>query len=596
MTMTDTTSSQCDVQVDGAPLEPTVFGRLVSAEVDSSIFAPARFRLVFRATPAEVLEPAKLQLATDVVISVSSGGVPTPLITAEVTAVEVDYAPDGALTVVRGMDKSHRMMRGTRTRAYPEMLASEVVAKLLAGAGLRAGRLVPTAHVYEWLSQANVSDWVFVQQLAALENRVAYADAEGLFNFVPITDPRTGPPPVLDAFERPRGNQLAMGDNLVRLRACVTSAEQVPEVTVLGYDPATAEPVVAPSPGKPSTSMSVDPGTLPAVVAGEFAATAFVDVSRPFDSEATANNRAGAIAARIAGALGEMEGECLGNPALHAGEAISVGLAGLPFDGQYVLSSARHVFAPESGGYTTWFTVGGLEDRSLLALGSGGAHAAAARPSIGGLVIGKVSDNVDEQELGRVKVTFPWLSPEYVSSWARTVQIGASKEGAGFVWVPEVGDEVLVGFDRGEVDHPYVLGNLYNGVFKPEPAPQVGGGAVASRRITSRARHTVQFDDGPEAMGITITTGDKSCTIKLDAEEQSIELTSLGRVSIKAGGEGLSIDSEGDVSIAAVGTLSLQGATVSARADASVSVQGADVALSGDASVSVMAAEISLGA
>ena len=94
---------------------------------------------------------------------------------------------------------------------------------------------------------------------------------------------------------------------------------------------------------------------------------------------------AGSIAADIAGALAEIEGECLGNPALLAGESITIGMAGMPFDGYYVCSAARHVFEPDSGGYTTWVTVGGFRDRSLFAL-SLGRHVAPsriARPSRG---------------------------------------------------------------------------------------------------------------------------------------------------------------------------------------------------------------------
>ena len=57
-----------------------------------------------------------------------------------------------------------------------------------------------------------------------------------------------------------------------------------------------------------------------------------------------------------------------GNPALLAGESITLGMAGMPFDGYYICSAARHVFDPDNGGYTTWVTVGGLRDRSLFAL------------------------------------------------------------------------------------------------------------------------------------------------------------------------------------------------------------------------------------
>ena len=82
----------------------------------------------------------------------------------------------------------------------------------------------------------------------------------------------------------------------------------------------------------------------------------------------------------IAGALAELEGECVGNPSLLAGESITLGMAGMPFDGYYVCSAARHVFEPDNGGYTTWVTVGGFRDRSLYALSSGAGPADSKRP------------------------------------------------------------------------------------------------------------------------------------------------------------------------------------------------------------------------
>ena len=139
------------------------------------------------------------------------------MITGEVSAVEVEYSHGETLTIVRGMDRSNRLMRGTKTMAYPEMTASDVVTMLVAEAGIIPGEIIPTTNIYPWLSQANVSNWVFIQQLAALENYVAYADALGLFNFCPMPIPEAGAPPAM-SYDLPAvGTQLVMGKNLVRL-------------------------------------------------------------------------------------------------------------------------------------------------------------------------------------------------------------------------------------------------------------------------------------------------------------------------------------------------------------------------------------------
>jgi hypothetical protein len=598
----ETKTTQCVILVMGAPLNPLVNALLVSAEVDSTMYVPSQFKLVFRGSPDMVLLPGGLQLAVPVIVTANLDGAPIPLITAEISAVEVEYSYGETLTIVRGMDASNRLMRGTKTMAYPEMTASEVVTMLVAEAGIIPGEIIPTTNIYPWLSQANVSNWVFIQQLAALENCVAYADALGLFNFCPMPIPEAGVPPAM-SYDLPAiGTQLVMGKNLVRLRAVVSSAEQVEAVTATGYDPALAVPVIGPWPSVPSSSQSIDPATLPPAVAAEFEATPFFDASIPLDSEGAAMSWAGSIASDIAGSLGEMEGECIGNPSLLAGESVTLGMAGLPFDGYYICSAARHVFAPDSGGYTTWVTVGGYRDRSLFALTGGGSSMLPSRPTIPGLVIGTVVDNLDPMGQGQVKVMFPWLAPDYISAWCRVMQIGASKIGGGFLWIPEIGDEVLIGFDRGSIDHPYVIGNLYNGIAAPLPPPSVEG-LVANRRIASRMAHTIQWNDGPEAMGISIMTAPVEApptSVVLDGEQIKITINSLGQVEI-TGALGVSISSEAQLS------LNAPSISIGSEETASVSVAGATVSVGGPttesvsvgspttAEVSVSGAMVSLG-
>ena len=298
--------------------------------------------------------------------------------------------------------------------------------------------------------------------------------------------------------------------------------------------------------------------------------------------------------------MSELEGQCLGNPAILAGQILSLGMTGPPFDGMYVVSSARHLFETALGGYTTWFTVGGRQDRSLFALASGGGASQGTRPSVPGVVVGVVSDNDDPMVQGQVKVLFPWLSDTYVSAWAPTVQLGAG-EGYGSLWLPEVGNEVLVAFDRGDVGHPYVIGNLYNGVAMPEPPASIQG-AVANRRIMSRMRHMIQFDDGPDALGITITDGDDTVTIKMDAEEQAITITSAGQVTVEAA-EAISFKSGSDLTMQVGGSLSITtGASVgvtsgegfSVESGGSLSLVGTDASIEAP-SVAVSAASITLG-
>ena len=93
-----------------------------------------------------------------------------------------------------------------------------------------------------------------------------------------------------------------------------------------------------------------------------------------------------------------------------------------------------------------------------------------------------MTNNDDPEGMARVKVTFPWFSGDVESTWARLVATGAGPN-CGLVWIPQVDDEVLVGFEHGDMRHPYVLGGLWNPVDPPPlgDEPVQGRQSVAQR-------------------------------------------------------------------------------------------------------------------
>ena len=174
-----------------------------------------------------------------------------------------------------------------------------------------------------------------------------------------------------------------------------------------------------------------------------------------------------------------------------------------------------------------------------------------------------------------MKLTFPWLSDTYVSDWARTVQPGAGKDRGAMV-LPEVGDEVLVIFEQGDIRRPYVLGGLYNGI----DTPPTGGtklidgssGAINRRSMVSRRGHRIDLiDEDGRTEGITLsTTGDK-LQLKMDHVDTKITLHSDGKILIEGKG-GIMID-------AANSKLELKGSEVSITATSGVKIDGGNGAV-----------------
>jgi phage baseplate assembly protein V len=110
------------------------------------------------------------------------------------------------------------------------------------------------------------------------------------------------------------------------------------------------------------------------------------------------------------------------------------------------------------------------------------------RDRVQGIVIGKVTAVKDPQNQGRVQVTFPWLDDTLQSTWASMVSPFAGNDRGSF-FMPEVDDEVIVGFEHGDFAHAYVLGAMWNGVAaSPSPDPR-------QRMIRSKNGHTIRFVD-----------------------------------------------------------------------------------------------------
>jgi len=116
-----------------------------------------------------------------------------------------------------------------------------------------------------------------------------------------------------------------------------------------------------------------------------------------------------------------------------------------------------------------------------------------------GVAIGIVQEI--DTSLARLRVQLPWLGEEVVSAWApiATPLTGGSR---GMYFLPEVGDEVLVAFEHGDFDHPFVLGFLWNGVdMPPEDDKNL-------RVILTPGGHTLRFEDTDGAKKIRIETAD----------------------------------------------------------------------------------------
>jgi phage protein D len=599
------------VLVDGAELSGVAAGSLVRTEVDTRLLLPAMFVLSFEDLTGAALDSAGLDIGVEVRIKAGSGE-GDRLITGEVTAIEGSYQGVVGRTLVRGYDLSHRLQRARRTRSFENMTDSDIAQEIAKGAGLTVGEITATDTVHEHLLQCNQTDWEFLAQRAA-EIGFEFGMDDDTFVFgkaAALAQSGEGAP------------ELALPGTLLRFEPRVAAGNLTPDVEVRVWDPvkatlSTASPVPTTTDGTsaatpkdlaevaklfaedgedtaaggstqdPSTQTGEDLGPAPSE-------TAYVVSGLPV---ASAEASAKALAASVGGSFAEAEGYAVGSPGIRPGATVKV--TGVPkrFPQTWLVTRARHVFDLTENGYRTEFAVGGSRDRSLLGLASAGGSGPLRIP---GLVCGIVDDIGDQGNHARVRLTLPWLSTKVSTDWAPVVQFGAGKR-SGAMFLPEVGDEVLVGFEFGDPRRPYVLGGLVNEKSTYDlggPPVKQGAGAadtsVARRGFVSASGNKLVFydemgeDPKPQQSQISLGTKDGLFGLSFDIVKGTLELTCApsdptGQLTIKCGQSGvvnIQTGQGGSVTIDGGDSLTLKSqSSITVQSQGTVSVSGQSITL-----------------
>ena len=182
-----------------------------------------------------------------------------------------------------------------------------------------------------------------------------------------------------------------------------------------------------------------------------------------------------------------------------------------------------------------------------------------------GIAVGQVINNVDTYGQARVQVRLPW--PTNIKPWARVATpMGGMKRGMYFI--PQVGDEVLVAFNHGDIRDSYVIGSLWNAL--DAPPTKIPTDAINKRIIRTPMGHEIEFDD--LAQSITITSSTKQ---RITIDPSRIELATTGDTAA------VSLDKEGNLSIHAArsielkaNSISIEGNTVKIKSNSRTNIDG----------------------
>jgi len=186
------------------------------------------------------------------------------------------------------------------------------------------------------------------------------------------------------------------------------------------------------------------------------------------------------------------------------------------------------------------------------------------------IVPAKVTKSYDE--LGRVKVRFPWMDEKQESDWIIITSPMTGKE-RGLFFMPEENDQVLVAYAHSHVERSYILGGLWSDANKPPAKDRV------KRIIKSVSGHVITLDDTKDSETISIVDKSGKNKIVLDAKNNT--------VTIESGGD-LTIQSKGNLSLKSDKDISIKGTNVTIEAQQKVTAKGGtEMALNGPSGVKI---------
>jgi uncharacterized protein involved in type VI secretion and phage assembly len=189
-----------------------------------------------------------------------------------------------------------------------------------------------------------------------------------------------------------------------------------------------------------------------------------------------------------------------------------------------------------------------------------------------GVAVAVVRQNKDDSGMARVRVSYPWHDQPRESHWARVASPMTGND-RGAYFLPEIDDEVLVVFERGDLRFPYIIGGLWNGKDK-SPANN-SDGKNDKRVIKTRKGHVLEFDDGNRGSvllklndgkklhidddGMTLAD-EKGNTLKIDSNGGAVTLEAKTSLTLKA--PQVTIEGQTSMDIKSSGNLAVKGGMV----------------------------------
>ena len=451
--------------------------------------------------------------------------------------------------VVECRDCAYTATQGRKNRIFEKKKDSDIIKEVLKDYG--SVDVDATQYQHPTLVQYYCSDWDFA---------LSRADACGLFVFadgskIEVKKPEVGGSPVLT---------VTYGEDITAFDLELTADDQFTQYEAVSWSPKEQKAVKV-SASTPSLNKQGDlqPKSL---ASGD---SLLLQTDAPTEEKALKQWVDGmALKAGLARYQGSVS--FYGSAKVKPGTLIELKGLGKRFNGNLFVGSVTHTI--EDNEWTTEAGAGvpamNITDEPDVV----SPPAAGFLPGLQGLhaaVVEKLDG--DPQKAQRIQIELPWLDGKSKLLWARLATMYATN-GMGTYFLPEVNDEVLVGFMNADPTHPVILGSLYGEKHKPPFEYEAKNNTKA---IVTREKLRIEFDE--EKKVITVATPGKN-TLEISDDGKSITLTDQHKNEIKMDSGGITLTSHKDIMLKAKGGITLDATSkISGTAKSDISLDGMNV-------------------
>jgi phage protein D/phage baseplate assembly protein gpV len=540
-----------ELRIGGSAVEPRLAHDVVEIDVSDEVNRHGRCSLLIQNWDADRREvrwsdSATLAPGSELEVLLGYGNDLSTVFSGVVTALTAHFPQDQAPTLqVEARSRSILLAGPGVSRMAEDSTDGDLISSLASDAGLDVDTEDGAQH--EGIVVERRSPWPYLVERATALGWVVYVRDTTL-----VARPPRGPEDPLELTWTRDVTELRLTQDLARLPSGSSAAS---------WDPANQEQQQA-SADSPSGGLPHDgrDDHAAAVQATRWPGREEMVASAAPLPQLEARARARALQAELRHVTGLAR--TVGLAKLRCDSWVRITGTGTRFSGPHYVGSVRHRLG--GAGFTTELGLGLAEPLAPPST----RQADGSRPWAGRLVTGVVTDIKDPEGHARVKVSFPW-SGSRDATWARLLTPYAGDQ-QGLVLVPDVDQEVLVGFLDGNDDFPVVVGSLWSAVAPPPVSPDSQN---AIRCLVTRSGHRLTFDDSDQG-GVTVHT-DGGHELLLSDSDGKVAITAKGGNSITLSDDGIEVSaSTGDLVLSAPGgEVRIAGLNLSAKADAGASVE-----------------------